>query len=572
MKILETARLTDIVFHGTSVDNAISILKQNKFLLAFSKIAAEDKHSSSTKYHFFLSTARSKTSAYLKNGNQPCIFVLDGRKLSQRYSGKAVNYWSETPLYKNEKEKEDRIFSKNVHIPQATSYIKELQISIDSVTRNKLKALLLTAKNKSIPIKVYRTFKGLLTNKPSDLLNEKQIKEYIKGVSVNKIEKQEPTVKPEEIAIFTYGYAVLEEAVKKEVSFTELLKSKRYEQTRMRNIVGSASYLLNHIAPYSYSDFRLETLMSNARRRTSPQLAKEMQKVSQLMRTLKVTSVRGLQEKFFEKRQELEKILSEKQQRNKFNSLNKEVSKIIKADMQKTEEVYSLYIVFDNATFKTQNTKRISDIFQVIKRRAFFLLGIDMLTFKFSTTLSKKLSDTLIHEGFNQYKNEYSLSSIMYRESQVASDAEHREQLNKTGFWGKQGAGCLVFAKDTKRFLIGHRSRFVEQPNSWGTFGGAIDTNETPQKAIKRELKEETTYSGLVVFKKIYTFRHPSGFVFHNFIAIVDKEFTPKLDWENQNYKWVQYGDWPDPLHFGMKNILKDASSISLMKKLSGLV
>ena len=46
------------------------------------------------------------------------------------------------------------------------------------------------------------------------------------------------------------------------------------------------------------------------------------------------------------------------------------------------------------------------------------------------------------------------------------SDDEHNAALKTTGFWGKQGAGCLFLALDTLRIGIAHRSREVEEPNT----------------------------------------------------------------------------------------------------------
>ena len=41
--------------------------------------------------------------------------------------------------------------------------------------------------------------------------------------------------------------------------------------------------------------------------------------------------------------------------------------------------------------------------------------------------------------------------------------------------------------------------------------------------------------------------------VYHNFLAIIDNEFEPDLNWETQGYEWVDFGDWPSPLHPGLK-------------------
>ena len=147
-------------------------------------------------------------------------------------------------------------------------------------------------------------------------------------------------------------------------------------------------------------------------------------------------------------------------------------------------------------------------------------------------------------------------------------DAEHFDALDRTGFFGAQGAGCVILARDTGRFLIAHRSAHVEQPHSWGGWGGAIDSGEDPAEAVKREVHEETGYSGSITMEPMYVFKKDT-FRYYNFLVIVDQEFTPRLDWENQGFKWCEYGKWPQPLHFGLVALFKDAKSAELMKNLS---
>lgn len=146
-------------------------------------------------------------------------------------------------------------------------------------------------------------------------------------------------------------------------------------------------------------------------------------------------------------------------------------------------------------------------------------------------------------------------------------DHEHQRELNRTGYWGAKGAGCIVLARTTGRILLAHRSAYVEQPHTWGGWGGAIDPNENPEEAARREISEECGYHGHFDIIPLYVFKAPSGsFRYYNFLAIVDEEFSPTLDWENQGFEWVEYGSWPSPLHFGLKALFADHDSDAVIR------
>ena len=156
----------------------------------------------------------------------------------------------------------------------------------------------------------------------------------------------------------------------------------------------------------------------------------------------------------------------------------------------------------------------------------------------------------------------------MNEAASVDPDDAHRETLLKTGFWGEQGAGCVIFAEDTKRFLIAHRSNEVEQPGTWGTWGGAVDKGSSLKDTIIKEIKEETGFEGKIKeIIPLYVFAKGS-FKYHNFVVVVDKEFVPKLNWENKGYEWCLWGNWPSPLHFGLQALLKHTTSVATIKSL----
>ena len=150
----------------------------------------------------------------------------------------------------------------------------------------------------------------------------------------------------------------------------------------------------------------------------------------------------------------------------------------------------------------------------------------------------------------------------------LANDQDHYNALKETGFWGKQGAGCIVYARDANMFLLAKRSRMVQEPGFWGIWGGAIDPNEDPKKAVLRELEEETEYKGPARLKPLLVFTKGS-FRYHNFVAIVPHAFKPELNWESSNYMWCKHGEWPEPLHFGLVALFNDKASIKILKELS---
>lgn len=129
-------------------------------------------------------------------------------------------------------------------------------------------------------------------------------------------------------------------------------------------------------------------------------------------------------------------------------------------------------------------------------------------------------------------------------------------KLIETLRFGTEGAGCIILAKNTGKFLIPLRSKKVLEPNTWGLWGGKIDDGESPEKTVKREVKEEAGYTGNLELIKLTPYTE-KNFIYHNFLGMVDKQFTPRLNEETTAYRWIQYGDWPTPLHYGLKHLIE---------------
>lgn len=156
---------------------------------------------------------------------------------------------------------------------------------------------------------------------------------------------------------------------------------------------------------------------------------------------------------------------------------------------------------------------------------------------------------------------EYVDSTIHEERTMFENDDLHRQAMDDTGYWGSAGAGCLIMAADTKRLLLPLRSQWVQEPGTWGTWGGAIDPGEDPKKACIREVQEEAGYHGKILdMIHLYQFQD-DNFRYDTFLAIVEHEFKATLNWETERAEWFKPGEWPSPLHFGLADVLKNTKA-----------
>lgn len=136
-------------------------------------------------------------------------------------------------------------------------------------------------------------------------------------------------------------------------------------------------------------------------------------------------------------------------------------------------------------------------------------------------------------------------------------------------FWGDVAGGVLPICSTTKRILLNYRSKYVNEPNTWGIWGGKLDSDENIIDTVKREFLEESGYDEEIDLIPAYVFRSKkASFEYHNFIGILEKEFTPELDWESSSYLWVTFDELINikPKHFGLVNLLQDEQSLQTIK------
>lgn len=116
-------------------------------------------------------------------------------------------------------------------------------------------------------------------------------------------------------------------------------------------------------------------------------------------------------------------------------------------------------------------------------------------------------------------------------------------------------AGGIFLAEDTGRICVARRSGLVQDPYTWSTWGGKLDKDETSEETVRKEILEEAGFIGALDLKHVYTSKTPQ-LIYDTYWIIVGKEFKPKLNWENIDYRWCTLDTIPQPMHLGLKAAL----------------
>lgn len=133
-------------------------------------------------------------------------------------------------------------------------------------------------------------------------------------------------------------------------------------------------------------------------------------------------------------------------------------------------------------------------------------------------------------------------------------------------------SGSLFYSLDTKRFLFLHRTQ-GRQSNLWGLVGGTNDSTETPWEGLQREIKEEIGDTDIKKVIPLETFvSNDQKFSFHTYLCVVQNEFIPTLNYEHNGYAWVSFGNWPKPLHQGLKNTLNNKNNLQKLETVFKLI
>ena len=123
------------------------------------------------------------------------------------------------------------------------------------------------------------------------------------------------------------------------------------------------------------------------------------------------------------------------------------------------------------------------------------------------------------------------------------------------------GCGALFYTLDTKRFLLLHRTQ-SKQNNVWGLVGGTTTSDKNLWDGLQREIKEEIGEQQIKKTIPMETFiSNDENFLYHTYLCVVEKEFIPELNTEHDGYAWVSFGNWPKPLHQGLRKTFQNKTN-----------
>ncbi|MDP2838245.1 MAG: NUDIX domain-containing protein [Candidatus Moranbacteria bacterium] len=110
----------------------------------------------------------------------------------------------------------------------------------------------------------------------------------------------------------------------------------------------------------------------------------------------------------------------------------------------------------------------------------------------------------------------------------------------------------LVRNKEGKILVVQRSVGDDHKPGVWETPGGGVDQEEAPQKALEREIKEETGLDVIVGDSiNIFTFRKDTGEFKVGITFLCDlpegtDETSVVLSPEHSEYRWVAAADFQD--------------------------
>lgn len=277
--------ISDVVYHFTPLHNAYKILDDNRFRLSPSY--ANDAEESLSSKLYYLSTTRSRLGHYHNSDIMGVLFKLDGRKLRSQNKGSPIHYWNTVD---NAHEFEDRVFSDKPTM-ESIRYIDVIEVlytedsDVDHTGKLALfvKFIYMFSKKNGIPCKVYKSSNGLKTRNRKLLYNHEELMNMGKGISIDR----SPTFSDKR-------------------DYTKLQKPERELLYQFLQVYYNDYDTLDSDGKSMYGDIMHSPdivrilqgeIKSNSNKNTKTKVGNYVERIGEIMRKEKVSTVSGLVDK-----------------------------------------------------------------------------------------------------------------------------------------------------------------------------------------------------------------------------------------------------------------------------------
>jgi hypothetical protein len=124
-------------------------------------------------------------------------------------------------------------------------------------------------------------------------------------------------------------------------------------------------------------------------------------------------------------------------------------------------------------------------------------------------------------------------------------------------------AGALVLAEDTGRVLVRQCAVEGTERLEWSTWSATVPEGQSPLQVAIDTIAACCTYDGDLALSRLTPFCDASGFVQHHYVAVVPREFEPRIGSGCIGYQWCDVDALPQPLSPVLGHLV-DTSGVDL--------
>ena len=124
------------------------------------------------------------------------------------------------------------------------------------------------------------------------------------------------------------------------------------------------------------------------------------------------------------------------------------------------------------------------------------------------------------------------------------------------GSWQGVSACAIVLAEDTGRALVKQCVRADGAGLEWGTWSADVLAGQSPLQVAINAIAGRCAYEGDLALSRLTPFADARLFVQHNYVAVVPREFEPRIGAGCPGYLWCDLDRLPQPLSPALAHLL----------------